>query len=346
MRNDVADQSVSVLWSHDFSVEFSGLGKVAVWMDLFVSSNKTLNWNVFNLGTQSHLEIRMSVWIVIRLRTLTSLLLRTISLTIMQSCSIRTVDLKLVIIGSESMSMSISVAEESSLKHFIKRRFDSRNHVGRAESTLLNFLKVILGISVQLENSDLDQRVVLMGPHFGHIEDIPFVILSILLRHDLNTEFPLWIIFSLNCFKKVFGGVIRILTLKLICLLSIEVLDPLHRLEVPLDPKTLSFSINPSVSMRPISIHMSVTKRSSSIREQNGQLMDTLWSPGQEVPKHVWILQVSLRVPLLGMNEIRELTRVPYKENRSVVSNHIPVSFFGKELNGKTSWIPFRVSRT
>jgi hypothetical protein len=198
MRDDISNQSLSVLRSHDFSVEISWLGKVAVWMDLFVPSNETLNWKVLDLGAQSHLEISMAVWIVVRLRTLSSLLLRTISLTIVQPGLVRTVDFKLVVIGTESMSMSVGVAEKSSLKHLVERRLDSWHHVGRTVGYLLDLLEVILWVSVQFQDTNFDQRVLAMGPHFGNVEDIPLVILSILFGHHLNTEFPLWIIFSLD----------------------------------------------------------------------------------------------------------------------------------------------------
>ncbi len=118
------------------------------------------------------------------------------------------------------MSVGISVAEKSSLEHLVKRWLDSRNHVGRTESALLDLLEVIFWISVQFQHTNLDQRVVLLRPYFCYIKDVPLVVLGILLRHNLNTEFPLWIVFGLNGFKQIFDSIISILALKLIGFLS------------------------------------------------------------------------------------------------------------------------------
>ena len=70
--------------------------------------------------------------------------------------------------------------------------------MGGTKGNLLDLLKVIKRISVQLEHSYFDQRVVLMRPDFSYVKDIPFVVLSVFLRHDLSTEFPLWIVFGLD----------------------------------------------------------------------------------------------------------------------------------------------------
>ena len=50
---------------------------------------------------------------------------------------------------------------------------------------------------------------------------------------------------------------------------------------------------------------------------------------------------MSLGISLLGVNEIRKLTGVSYEEDRSVVSDHVPVSFLGVEFDGKSSWVSF-----
>jgi len=51
------------------------------------------------------------------------------------------------------------------------------------------------------------------------------------------------------------------------------------------------------------------------------------------------ILQVRLWVPLLRMDENRELARIPQKEDGCVVEDPIVVPFFGVELDGKASRI-------
>lgn len=66
---------------------------------------------------------------------------------------------------------------------------------------------------------------------------------------------------------------------------------------------------------------------------------------GPEVPGHVWVSQVSLGVPLLTVDEVRELDRVLNEEYGSVVSNHVVVSFFSVELQREPSRVSVGVSR-
>lgn len=57
-------------------------------------------------------------------------------------------------------------------------------------------------------------------------------------------------------------------------------------------------------------------------------------------------MQVSGRVSLLGVNEVRELDWVLNEEDWSVVAYHVVVSFFSVELNSEPSRISFSVSCT
>src|SRR5215471_19833748 len=43
------------------------------------------------------------------------------------------------------------------------------------------------------------------------------------------------------------------------------------------------------------------------------------------------------------MNEIGELVRIAYKEDRSVVSHQIPVAFLGVKLQRESAHVPFSV---
>ena len=51
------------------------------------------------------------------------------------------------------------------------------------------------------------------------------------------------------------------------------------------------FTVHQLEGMATVSIHSSVAIRGTTIREQEGHLVSALWSQGDEVPKHVWILQ-------------------------------------------------------
>jgi arginine/ornithine N-succinyltransferase beta subunit len=58
-----------------------------------------------------------------------------------------------------------------------------------------------------------------------------------------------------------------------------------------------------------------------------------------EVPSHVRVMLVSLRMSLLAVNKIGELDGVFDEEDRSVISYHIVVSFFCVKFQSETSWI-------
>lgn len=63
-------------------------------------------------------------------------------------------------------------------------------------------------------------------------------------------------------------------------------------------------------------------------------------------PEHVRVLQVGLGVPLLSVDEVRELGRVSDEENGSVVEHPVPVTLFGPELDSKATRIASGVGRS
>lgn len=84
---------------------------------------------------------------------------------------------------------------------------------------------------------------------------------------------------------------------------------------------------------------MSVTIRSTAIRHQNGNLVESLGRVAPEVPGHVGVLDASLRVSLLAVDEVGELDRVLDEEHRGVVADHIVVALLGVVLDGETAGV-------
>ena len=72
--------------------------------------------------------------------------------------------------------------------------------------------------------------------------------------------------------------------------------------------------------------------------------MRRLRTKGDEVPEHVGILEVSLRVPLLGVDEAGEEEWVTDEEDGSVVPREVPDSLVGVELDGEASRITCSIS--
>src|SRR5260370_42651149 len=67
---------------------------------------------------------------------------------------------------------------------------DARYDVRRRERGLLDLGEIILRIAVELKGADLDQRIVLVRPHFGQVEGVVPVLADVALRHDLHEELP------------------------------------------------------------------------------------------------------------------------------------------------------------
>ena len=74
--------------------------------------------------------------------------------------------------------------------------------------------------------------------------------------------------------------------------------------------------------------------------------MESLWGVGPEVPSRVGVLSASVGAALLGMDEVWELDWVSDKEDWSIVSNHIPVTFLGVMLDSETTWVAIAIVGT
>ena len=66
---------------------------------------------------------------------------------------------------------------------------------------------------------------------------------------------------------------------------------------------------------------------------------------GEVVPEHIRILQVSLGVTLLSMNEMREFGGITNEENRCVVEDPVEVTFLCPNFNGEATGITSGVGR-
>lgn len=66
---------------------------------------------------------------------------------------------------------------------------------------------------------------------------------------------------------------------------------------------------------------------------------------GCTYPEHISISEMAPGVPLLGVNEVRELGRITNEEDRGVVEDPIPVTLVGPEFDGEASRVTGCVSR-
>mmetsp|Transcript_10017 Transcript_10017/g.16832 ORF Transcript_10017/g.16832 Transcript_10017/m.16832 type:complete len:220 (-) Transcript_10017:161-820(-) len=122
-------------------------------------------------------------------------------------------------------------------------------------------------------------------------------------------------------------------------LLSREVLDALVRLEVVLYVEGLSGLVDPFIGVGAVAVHESVAFGSSSVGEEDHELVERLRVVLQEIELHVGVNQVGLGVPLLRVDEVGELDWVVDEKDRSVVSNEIIVALLSVELNCESPWV-------
>ena len=74
---------------------------------------------------------------------------RSVSNTVVNFSSVGAVDWNLLIVSSQSVSVSIRIGEESALEHLIEGRLDSWDQLAGRECRLLGLSKVIFNVSVE-----------------------------------------------------------------------------------------------------------------------------------------------------------------------------------------------------
>ncbi len=63
--------------------------------------------------------------------------------------------------------MRVGIGNQTRLEHLVWREAHSRNDVARFEGGLLDFGEIIVGIAVEHEFPDFDERIIFVRPDFG-----------------------------------------------------------------------------------------------------------------------------------------------------------------------------------
>lgn len=157
-----------------------------------------------------------------------------------ESGSVRAVDGDLVVVGSESMTVSVRVVDKSSLEHLVVGGFDSGDQVAGGEGTLLGLSMEVLGVAVKMDLSNGMERVVAMGPDLGDIVGVESVGLGILDGHELDEPVPGGDTTTFDVVEEVVRGVILVFDTLSRGLCCGKVLDTRGGLEVILDESLFS----------------------------------------------------------------------------------------------------------
>ena len=78
--------------------------------------------------------------------------------------------------------------------------------------------------------------------------------------------------------------------------------------------------------MATVSVHVRVTIWSTTVREQNHDLVNGFRIRREIIPEHIGILQIGLRIAFLSMDEEREFRGISQEEYRSIVHDLLLVS--------------------
>ena len=169
--------------------------------------------------------------------------------------------------------MGVRIVQKSTLKHLISAWLNTWHKVRWRESNLLRFCMVVLWISIKCDLTHWNQRIIRVWPNLCNIKDVKSVIRCVFLRHCLNKPVPGWIVSIFNRIPQIVCWVLRVLYTLCTCLSCSKVFDSLASLIMILHVVNVTFVINPSESMRWVSIHMTIAVRSSTVTEENGNLM-------------------------------------------------------------------------
>src|ERR1700736_4059178 len=97
----------------------------------------------------------------------------------------------------------------------------------------------------------------------------------------------------------------------------------LSALEMELDPETLVLAVDERVGVRSEPIHMAYARRQAAVRHQDRHLVQALRAERPEIPHRGRRAQIGPGMPLLGVDEIRELQRIAHEEYRRIVAHQI-----------------------
>ena len=256
---------------------------------------------------------------------------------------LRPVHRDLVVVDPEPVPLRVAVGEEPALEHLVGREPDPGHYRRRVERGLLDVLEVVLGVPVQFEHANLDERELGLVPDLGEIERVVRHLPGLLLGHHLDVHRPAGEVAALDRVVQVALVALAVLRYDHLGLLVREVLDPLLGVEMELDPDSLVGGIDHREGMAPEPVHVAVRAGDAAVAHGDRHLVERLGERCPEVPVVRRAPQVRPRVPFDRAVQVREVVGVAQEEDRGVVADKIPVSLLGVELHREAPDVPLGV---
>lgn len=207
------------------------------------------------------------------------------------------------------------------------------------EGSLLNLGKVVCWVLVQSDLANWSKWVLGVWPDLGQVKDGVLELLGLLLSHSLNTDGPRWELSTFDLLKEFLVVDVWVLTGKLDTFsLSVES-NTLVRSNVDLSVDPVTVLLHQLESVARVSVLESVSSWDTSVTKEDHNLVNTLWVLTQVVPECIGILQVSLWVSLLSVDEVWELGWLSQEEDGRVVEDPVTVALSGSDLDRESSWV-------
>ena len=121
-----------------------------------------------------------------------------------------------------------------------------------------------------------------------------------------------------------------------------QVFNALLAAEMEFHPETFARFVPEAVSMRTEAVHMTVAGWNTAVAHDDGNLVQRFRQQRPEVPVVCCRTHIGARITFDGFVQVGELTRVAQEEYGCVVADHIPVAFFGIELQRKAADVAYR----
>lgn len=201
-------------------------------------------------------------------------------------------------------------------------------------------LEEVLRVLVQSELSNLLEGIVGMRPSLGDVEGDVAGFLGLLGRHSLNIHDPGREVTTLDRVEHVDNVVVGVHTGKTESFFRVHILDAALRLEVDLDVGEVARGVRRGglaelVGMVSEAVDVAERCRYATTTEEVHQGVDSFLVVVVEVPEHVGIRHICLRVTLVCSVHARELDWVSNKEYWQVIAHEVPVTLLGIELESK-----------
>src|SRR5579864_4969146 len=220
--------------------------------------------------------------------------------------TLRRINRDVIEVNTQPVTLGISIREQATLEHLVRREADSGNHIGRGEGGLLHFREIVFRITIELHYTDFDQWVVRLRPDLSQVERTVLVRLRLLVSHDLDIKCPSGVISAFDCLEQIPAIALPILRHNRGSFCVREILNTLLCAEVKLHPSTLVLCIDHREGVTSEAMHMPEGLGNSAVGHDDGDLMERLRKKSPEVPIILGAPKTGAGVTLDRMVEVRE----------------------------------------